>query len=142
MNEISPSHDPAPKRLRLVARIWSAPIIIVTFFIAIGNIWSALTNGASDPHAVGGTTFIETLSLMLMLFSAIGLALAWRWEKIGGGLSLAFTLGVVIVLVIRGNISGDQSNLLIPYILSLAFLVPGILFLLYGLKTKKQIAYT
>lgn len=137
MNESTPSHDQAPKRLRLVARIWSAPIIIISSFIAIGNIWSALTNGAGDPNAVEGTTFIETLPLLLMLMSAIGLALAWRWEKLGGGLSLLSILGAVIVLVIQGSLSGDQRNLLIPYLLSLAFLVPGILFLLYGLRTRK-----
>ena len=137
MNETTLPLEKSPKWLRLVARIWSAPVILVTFFIASGNIWSWLTTDAADPYAVEGTTFFETLPPTLMLISAIGLALAWRWEKFGGAFSLFFTAGVVIVLLLQGRTTGDLSFVLIPYLLALVILIPGILFLIYGLRTSK-----
>jgi hypothetical protein len=137
MNEITPSNNPAPKWLRLVARIWSAPIIFITFFIAIGNLWSKMTNGAGDPYAVESATFLEALTPTLMFISAIGLALAWRWEIIGGMFSLCFTAVVFIVLLIQRGISGDLAYL-IPYLLALIILIPGILFLVSGLKARKS----
>ena len=137
MTETAAPLEKSPKWLRLVARIWSAPIILITFFIAAGNIWSWLTTDAADPYAVEGITFLEKLPPTLMLISAIGLALAWRWEKFGGAFSLFFTAGVVIVLLIQGRASGDLSFVLMPYLLALVILVPGILFLIYGLRANK-----
>ena len=137
MNETAPSPAEAPKWLRLVARIWSAPVILVTFFIAIGNIWSWLSNAPADPYAVEKATFVETLPPTLMLLSAIGLALAWRWEKFGGVLSLIFTVGVFVALLLERGISGDISYILVPYLLALIILVPGILFTIYGFRKKK-----
>ena len=136
MNEIASMNQGAPKWLRLVARIWSAPIIFITFFIAIGNIWTKFTNGTGDPYATEGATFLEALPPTLMFISAIGLALAWRWEIFGSVFSLIFTVGVVIVLLIQRGLSGDLAYL-IPYLLALIILIPGILFLVYGLKTKE-----
>ena len=124
------------KWLRLVARIWSAPIILITFFIALGNLWSSLTNGGTDPNMVEGTTFFDALPPTLIWISAIGLALAWRWETIGGGFSLFFTAAVFIVLFLQGRSAADSISELIPFLLALVILIPGILFLLYGLKTK------
>lgn len=137
MNETSFPKNQPPKWLRLIARICSAPIIFVTFFIAIGNIWSKLTNGAGDPYATEGATFLEALPPTLMFISAIGLALAWRWEIFGGVFSLFFTAVLFIVLIIQRGVSGDLAYL-IPYLLALIILIPGILFLIYGLKTKKS----
>lgn len=137
MNETASSPEKSPKWLRLVARIWSAPVILVTFFVAIGNIWSWLSNAPADPYAVEKATFFETLPPALMLFSAIGLALAWRWEKFGGGLSLFFTACVFIVLLIQRGLSGGLSYILIPYLLAFIILIPGILFTIYGLRNKK-----
>lgn len=136
MNKTTPPEGRAPKRLRLVARIWSAPIILITFGIAVGNIWNWLTNGAADPYAVEGTSFIEALPPTLMFISAIGLALAWRWELFGAGFSLFVTAGLVIVLLIQRPPSGDLSSILIPYLLALVILIPGVLFLIYGLRSK------
>jgi hypothetical protein len=138
MNETQSPPNKSKNWIRLVARIWSAPVILVTFFIAFGNIWSWLTNGAADPYAVEKASTIESLAPLLMLISTIGLALAWRWEKFGGGFSLFVTAGVFIVLLIRGGTPGNSANLLIPYLLSLVILVPGILFLIYGIRSTKS----
>lgn len=137
MSESQTPPKSPPKWLRLVARIWSAPIILITFFIALGNLWSSLTNGGTNPYVVEETTFFEALPPTLMLISAIGLALAWRWETFGGGFSLFFTAAVFIVLLLQGRAAADSVSELIPFLLALVILIPGILFLLYGLKTKK-----
>lgn len=138
MNEAQSPPNKSRNWIRLAARIWSAPVILVTFFIALGNIWSWLTNGAADPYAVESASTIEALPPTLMLISAIGLALAWKWEKFGGGFSLFFTVGVVIVLLIQGRTPGISANFLIPFLLSLVILVPGILFLIYGIRSARN----
>ncbi len=137
MNEAQSPPNKSKNWIRLAARIWSAPVILVTFFIALGNIWSWLTNGAADPYAVERTSTIEALPPTLMLISAIGLALAWRWETFGGGFSLFFTAAVFIVLFLQGRAAADSASELIPFLLGLVILIPGILFLLYGLKVNK-----
>ena len=137
MTETASPLENRPKWLRLVARIWSTPIILITFFIAAGNIWTWLTTNTADPYAVEGITFIEALPPTLMLISAIGLALAWRWEIFGGGFSLVFTVGLVVILLIQGRTTGDLAFVLIPYLLALVILIPGILFLVYGLRANK-----
>lgn len=137
MNETTPPLDQAPKWIRLVARIWSAPIILYAFLTAAGYAWSELTTGVADPYAVEGTTFFEALPPILLFISIIGLALAWRWEKFGAVFSLVFLGGVIIVLLIQGPTSAEFPRSLTPYLLSLIVLIPGILFLIYGLRASK-----
>ena len=136
MNETTSPLEKSPKWIRLVARIWSAPIILYAVLMAAGYTWSWLTTGVADPYAVEGTTFFDALPPILLFISTLGLALAWRWEKFGGGLSLFFTAGVVIVLLIQRGTSGDLGHM-IPYLFALIILVPGILFLIYGLRNSK-----
>lgn len=138
MNESSPPLDQAPKWIRLVARIWSAPVILFTLLTAVGYTWSWLTTGVADPYAVEGTTFFEALPPILLLISVLGLALAWRWEIFGGGFSLVFVAAVIFVLLIQGPASADFTSAMIPYLVSLAVLIPGILFLIYGIRSRRD----
>lgn len=138
MNEITPSLDPDPKWIRITARIWSAPIILYTLLMAAGYTWNWLSTGVADPYAVEGTSFVEALPPILMFISVLGLALAWRWEKFGGVFSLVFTAGVIIVLLIQRPLSDELSRILIPYSMSLIILIPGILFLIYGIRSGKN----
>ena len=135
MNETSPPLDSAPKWIRLVARVWSAPVIVFALIMAGGYAWSWLTTGVADPYQVEGTTFVEALPPILLFISILGLALAWRWAKLGGGFSLIVTAAVVLVLVIQGPTSADFSRAMVPYLLSLVVLIPGILFLIYGIRS-------
>ena len=138
MNETTPSLDQAPKWIRLVARIWSAPVIVFALIMAGGYAWSWLTTGVADPYAVEGTTFVEALPPILMFISILGLALAWRWEKFGGAFSLVFIAAVVLVLVIQGPTTDEFSRAMVPYLLSLVVLIPGILFVVYGIRSGKN----
>ena len=138
MNETSPPLDQAPKWIRLVARIWSAPVILVTLFITVGNIWAWLTNAPGDPYAVEDPTFLETLPPILLAITVLGLALAWRWEKLGGIFSLIFAAATLLVLLVQGLGSDDLFHSLIPFLLTLVVIVPGILFLIYGIRSGRN----
>jgi hypothetical protein len=137
MTEPTPSLDRPPKWVRIVARIWSAPIILFVVFFLLGNLWSELTNGGPDPYAVGETTTLELLPPIFFAISALGLALAWRWEIIGGIFSLAFTAAAVLTLLIQVLMADELSRLLIPLLMALIILVPGMLFLIFGLRSRK-----
>ena len=74
---------------RWVARIWSlGPILF-----ALGEI--------IFPHAEQGVSvpWTDWVALSLVFISVIGLALAWRWERLGGWLSLA-ALAVFLVFFV------------------------------------------
>jgi hypothetical protein len=131
--ETSSQEKPRPNWIRIIARIWSAPIILVVTFYVLGTIWSSLTNGATDPNAVGEATTLELLPLIFIAISTLGLALAWRWEKIGGIFSLTFSAAIFLALLLLGVQSGDYSRLLIPSLLGVIVLIPGILFLTIGI---------
>jgi hypothetical protein len=138
MNDTSSSLHRGPRWMRLVARIWSVPLIIVAAFITVGNIWSSLTNAPPDPYAVGNATFLETLAPILLAIGVLGLALAWRWEIFGGIFSLVCAAGAAGVLLLERGGSGDLSRDLIPSLLTLAVIIPGILFLIYGYRSKPE----
>lgn len=73
--------------VRWVARIWSlGPILFALAEIVF-------------PHSEEGVTvpWTDWVTLSLVFISVIGLALAWRWERLGGWISLV-TLAVFLVL--------------------------------------------
>jgi len=132
MNESASNPQPSPKWLRLIARIWSAPIILYALITALGYTWSWLTTGVADPYGVEGTSFIEALPPILMFISVLGLAAAWRWERLGGLLSLVFIAGVILLLILQGLTSDEFSRFLTPSLLCLLIIVPGVLFLIHS----------
>lgn len=72
---------------RWVARVWSlGPILFVLAEILF-------------PHAEEGVPvpWTDWLALSMVFISVIGLALAWRWERLGGWISIA-ALAVFLVL--------------------------------------------
>lgn len=72
---------------RWVARIWSlGPILFVLAEILF-------------PHAEEGipVPWTEWLALSVVFISVIGLAMAWRWERLGGWISAA-ALAVFLVM--------------------------------------------
>ena len=121
---------------RRIARIWSVPIIAYALMLIIGYTVNWLTTGKVDPYAVENYPFIENLPPIFMFLAIIGLGIAWRWEKLGGIINLIFCLGTLLVLLIHWPITQD-SRFIIPYVLLLVVIFPGILFLVYWYRSRK-----
>jgi len=130
------SSDKTTKRLRLIARIISAPIILYALIMLIGYGYNWVTTGTADPYAVEDYPFIENIPPILMFLAVIGLAIAWRWEKIGGIINLLFCVATLITIPFTG-LDFQSSRGWMPMILVLIIAVPGILFLVYWQKSSK-----
>jgi len=124
------------KRLRLIARIWSAVIIGITLLIFIGYIGNYFTTGQMDPNAVEDYPPIENIPPLLNLFSAISLALAWKWEKIGGIITIILQLILLPIYLIHWPLSENIRYLIAPYGMFLVVIIPGILFFVCSRRVK------
>ena len=124
------------KQIRLIARIWSAIIIGTTLLILIGYIGNYFTTGQMDPNAVEDYPPIENIPPLLNLFSAISLALAWKWEKIGGIITIILQLILLPIYIIHWPLSENIRYLIAPYGLFLIVIIPGILFLVCSRREK------
>jgi hypothetical protein len=117
--------------IRRSARILSAPIIVYVFLLLTGYIWSWITTGTADPYAVRKVSFLEMLPPILIFLSVIGLAIAWRWERLGGLIALGFQFLTIIVLLIDRPFVGGELSYYMPYLFSIIVAVPGALFWAY-----------
>lgn len=118
-----------------VARIWSIPLILYSLIMIYGYVVNWFKYGKADPYAVEGYPFIENIPPIFMLMAIIGLAIAFKYQKIGGIVNMIFIiLAAIIIIITRPNILEPRSY--IPLILMLIVLVPGVLFLLAS-KNKK-----
>lgn len=122
------------KTTRTIARIWSIPLILYALLLGGGYAWGWISTGTADPYAVEGTTFLEALPPLLLFASVVGLALAWRWEKAGSLISLAFLAVTLGVLLIQSPLSELTLRRSTPYLMCLVVFIPGLLFLLRGLR--------
>ncbi len=137
MIKVSDTSDRGTKRMRRIARIWSFPIIVYALLMLTGYAWNWVTIGTADPYAVEGYPPIEALPPILMFLSVLGLGIAWRWERLGGAISLLFLLATLVSLVSQGPTAQDFYRLAIPFLMSLVIAIPGILFLVYGWRSRK-----
>ncbi|NOQ39062.1 MAG: hypothetical protein GQ562_01985 [Anaerolineales bacterium] len=129
MANVNDTDDRKTKLIRRIARIWSVPIILYSLMMLSGYTWNWLTTGVADPYAVEGYPFIEALPPILMFLAVLGLAIAWRWERLGGVINLVFLLGVIVLLLITRPLTDDFSRFVIPYLMTIVIAIPGILFL-------------
>ncbi|MGD2158204.1 MAG: hypothetical protein PVG32_15110 [Anaerolineales bacterium] len=107
------------KIVRWVARVWSLVILFFFLLIFIGEILS--------PHTEEAMTLSDAALLILFpIATCLGLALAWRWEFLGGVISLISIVLFVVIMGIAGRLN-TPSN----FIILLAFIaIPGVLFLI------------
>jgi len=138
MTNVSDTDDRTTKRIRLIARIWSAPIIVYSLMMFTGYFWNWVTIGTADPYAVEGYPFVEALPPILLFLGVLGLAIAWRWERLGGAINLVFLLAVIVLLLITRPLTDDFSRSVIPYLLTIVTAIPGILFLVYWRRSRKM----
>ena len=126
------------KWMRWIARIWSFPIIVYSLLMFVGYAWSWVTTGVADPYAVEDYPFIEALPPILMFLSVLGLGIAWRWERLGGTITIVFQLAALSVLAIHRPITHDFPRSAVPYLLSMIIASPGILFLVCWRRSRKR----
>ena len=138
MTNVSDTDDRTTKRIRLIARIWSAPIIVYSLMMFTGYFWNWVTIGTADPYAVEGYPFVEALPPILLFLGVLGLAIAWRWERLGGAINLVFLLAVIVLLLITRPLTDDFSRSVIPYLMTIVTAIPGILFLVYWRRSRKM----
>jgi len=138
MTGFSNTGDRATKRMRRIARIWSVPIIAYSLMQLIGTVWNWVTIGTADPYAVEGYPPSEALPPILMFLSVLGLGIAWRWERLGGAITLGFELAVLSLLLMQRPITQDYHRWAIPYSLSMVIVIPGILFLVCGWRSRRR----
>jgi len=140
MKKNSDSHRRVTKRIRWIARIWGSLILAYVLALFIGYAGNWITTGVADPYVVEGTSFIEALPPIGMFISALGLGIAWRWERLGGFIAVVFHAATFILLLITNPITRDFPRSGVPYLLLLVVVTPGILFLVSWRRTKWQAA--
>ena len=138
MANISDTGDRATKWIRRIARIWSSPIIIFALIMLAGYAWNMVTIGKADPYAVEGYPLVEALPPILMFLSVLGLGIAWRWERLGGTISLVLLLATFLLLLIQRPITHDFYYSAIPYLVSAVITIPGILFLVCWRRSRRM----
>jgi hypothetical protein len=90
--------SPTTTRLRRIARISSALLVAFTLIMIVGHLVSP------DSYEVDYDP-IENVLPLTMSLSVFALVIAWRWEGVGGALSLAlFVLVIILDWIIRGRL--------------------------------------
>ncbi|MEA2021128.1 MAG: hypothetical protein U9N08_01475 [Candidatus Caldatribacteriota bacterium] len=111
-------------KLRRIARIWSIVIIVFTFIMLAGYAINWIKTGIVDPHAVDDYPPIENLIPFTLTLSVMGLAIAWRWEYLGGVINIGFFL---LSLAIHFWMVSPRPY---PLLVAIALPTPGVLFLI------------
>ena len=142
MTKRNDRHSRITQWLRWGGRIWSLPIIAYALLMASGYTWNWATTGVADPYAVEDVPLIETLPPIFMFLSVAGLGIAWRWERLGGTLAIVFQLAALMVLLIDRPImhavTRDFPRSAIPYLMSMFIIIPGVVFLVCGWRSRNQ----
>ncbi|NQT58884.1 MAG: hypothetical protein HQ557_07880 [Bacteroidetes bacterium] len=138
MTKDNDSRNRVTKRIRWIARIWGILILAYALAMFIGYAGNWITTGTADPYAVEGYPPIEVLPPIFMFLSALGLGIAWRWERLGGIITLVFQLAVLFLLLMNNPITHNFPRSAIPYLMSLIIAAPGVLFLVYWWRSKKR----
>ena len=131
--------DRVTKWIRWAARIWGTLIVAIILLIVIGYAWNLVTTGVGDPYAVEDYPPIENLPPLFIMLTALGLGLAWRWEGLGGGIAVAFSLATLSVLLIHWPIGEDFPRYLVaPYGVWMIVAIPGVLYLICWWRSRKR----
>ena len=103
----------------IIARIWGSLSLAFLVFMVGAHLIGALFG--SEESGSGFQSTAEVFSFIFFPVSImIGLALAWKWEGLGG---IITTIGIICFHILRPDLIFD------PMIDALAF--PGLLFILY-----------
>ena len=109
--------------LRWTARLFAAALLGLVAVIFLGE-------GGFNPLKL---TAVEAIQMTLFLTTCSGLVVAWRWQVIGGALSLG---GMILFLAVEFAVRGGLPRGLLLHLM----LLPGILFLVDGIIRKRMAA--
>jgi hypothetical protein len=125
--------------MRWIARIWGGLVLAVALLIFGGYASNWVTTGQADPHAVEGYPPIENLPPLLMFVAALGSGIAWRWEGLGGAITVVSQLVSLPVLLVHWPITdGFPRYLVAPYGTWMVVALPGVLFLMYWWRSRER----
>jgi len=108
--------------IRRIARIWSIVILALFLVLIIGH--------SLNPEEPSPTP-IEWLGMAFFPIGVtVGLVLAWKWEGLGG----IITIVGVVAFYAWAQIAKGRSGGPVPALVA----VPGVLFLIYWLRLHRQ----
>jgi hypothetical protein len=116
------------KILRKIARIWSVVVIGLGILLFIAEI-SQTQTAELAPYP-----WFENLIPVTLFLSVAGLAVAWKWEGIGGGMAVGFAVLDLLVYLATG-----RSRVAAVALILTPVVLPGLLFLLCWRASKKTI---
>ena len=125
--------DPRTRKIKWVkwtARIWGTLIVAYVLLIVIGLAYNLITLGEADPHAEENIPLIEYSGPIFVFISTIGLALALKWEGIGGSIAVVSQLFFLLFLIIQEPVSLEFS-FIGPLIISMFIIIPGLFYIGY-----------
>lgn len=126
MSAIKTKEDRITHLIRRVARIWSIIIIGLGILIFIMEIIESSTIEL-EPYP-----FYENLIPFTLFTAVVGLIISWRWEGLGGAITIISVLVNLGVYLLTGRTAvGAVIVILSP------ILIPGILFLVCWLRSRR-----
>jgi len=103
--------------LRWIARIWAALMVAFMLFMFTAHI---VEDGIGP---LVGFTIRDAFMMVSMIGSIVGLALAWKWERLGGWMTVGGMLAFYLFdFIFSGYFPQGPTFLIIAF--------PGILFLI------------
>ena len=138
MTKGNDSRNRVTKWIRWTARIWGFPIMGFALFMPLGYVAHWVETGVPIPPVGEFNPPIEDLLPIFIFLSALGLGIAWRWERLGGTITIVFQLAALSLLLIHSPITHDFPRSAVPYLLSMIITTPGILFLVCWWRSRKR----
>ena len=107
--------------IRWIARIWGTSILVFVLFFLFADIFGSEESG-------GIRDVKEAISAISGIIAIIGLAIALKWEGLGGLLTI---IGLTGLFIVRFDLISN------PYFIG-GLAPPGVLYLIYWYLTKGQ----
>ncbi len=111
--------------IRWAARILGTSVAVFVLFFLLADLFGTEEAGIGAMSTKDGIAFI-----FFPIGTIIGLGLAWKWEGLGGLITVISMIGLVIV----------RPDLLSNPLLIGAVVVPGLLFILYWYMSAQQLS--
>lgn len=108
--------------IRWIARILGALILIFVLFFLLMDVF-----GSQESFGEGMISIYDYIAFICFPISTIiGLAIAFKWEGLGGLIS---TVGFLCLLFVRPDLSSS--------LLMMSLVIPGLLYIIHWIMTRK-----